>query len=290
MVSKGTGVALITPFHQDGSIDFPALEKLVHHVIEGGVDYLVVMGTTGESPVLSDDEKKQLFREVARFNQGRVSLVAGIGGNNTPEVRHAMQAMPLDGYEAILSVSPYYNKPNQEGIFHHYMALADTSPLPIILYNVPGRTGSSISPTTTLRLAEHKNIIATKEASGNLDACMEILRQAPDGFSVISGDDAYTLPFMALGMTGVISVVANAYPFDFSEMVKALMHGEYEKAKRIHFKLLPFIHLLFADGSPGGIKYVLSKMGICQAYLRQPLWPIGEETRRKLDEWLTNQG
>jgi 4-hydroxy-tetrahydrodipicolinate synthase len=275
----GTGVALVTPFHADFSIDFEGLAKLVEHCIQGKLEYLVVLGTTGEGPTLSKDEKKQVFTFVAEKVNGRVPLVAGIGGNNTKEVMDEMKAFDTTGYSAILSVSPYYNKPTQEGIFQHYMELAKVTPLPIIIYNVPGRTGMSISAATTLRLAHASDkFIAIKEASGNPEIFMDILKNKPANFSVISGDDNLTLPFIAMGMTGVISVIAQAYPQQYSDMVRLGLAGKFAEARELHYKLYDMMKMIYLDGNPGGIKIVLNQMGICQNIVRLPLVPVNRNT------------
>jgi 4-hydroxy-tetrahydrodipicolinate synthase len=279
---KGTGVALITPFAADHTINFPALEKLVSFQIDNGTNYLVILGTTGESPTISKQEKQQIIDCVKRTNNGRLPLVLGIGGNDTLEVAESIRKQDLEGISAILSVSPYYNKPNQNGIVNHYRHLADVSPLPIILYNVPGRTGSNISVESTLKLAEHANILGTKEASGNFTQCMEIIKHRPEQFSVISGDDAFTLPLIAIGMDGVISVIANAFPKEFSNMVDHALNGNISEAKKLHYQLLDAMNLIFADGSPGGIKVILEAMGICGVDVRMPLAAVSEQVKSQL--------
>ncbi|MDP2174334.1 MAG: 4-hydroxy-tetrahydrodipicolinate synthase [Bacteroidota bacterium] len=279
---KGTGVALVTPFKSDMSIDFDALTKLVNHQIDNGTNYLVILGTTGESPTISKQEKQDIIKHIKQVNNGRLPLVLGIGGNDTLVVAENIKNQDFDGISAILSVSPYYNKPNQNGIYNHYKYLADLSPLPIILYNVPGRTGSNISVETTLKLAEHPNILGTKEASGNFSQCMEIIKHRPTNFSVISGDDAFTLPFIAMGMDGVISVIANAFPAQFSKMVALSLEGKVLAAQPIHYELLDAMNLIFADGSPGGIKVILEKMGICGVDVRMPLSGVNETVKSQL--------
>ena len=257
---SGTGVAIVTPFQQSGAIDLIALEKLVEHQINGGINYLVVLGTTGEGSTLSKEEKKQIFSAVHQFTKGRISLVAGIGGNDTQGVIDSFSSYDLTGYSAILSVSPYYNKPNNEGLYQHYKAISAASPLPIIMYNVPGRTGMNVTAATTLRIAHDcKNIIATKEASGNMEQIMQIIKDKPVGFEVISGDDGITLPLIACGAIGVISVLANAYPRQLSTMVKFCLEGNFAGARPIHEKLMPIIHSLFVEGNPSGIKAYLSE-------------------------------
>lgn len=270
---------MVTPFKKEGAVDYDTLEKQTEHLVSNGVDYLVVMGTTGENPTLSQDEQKRILDRVLSVNEGRRPVVFGVGGNNTYGLADRLKSMSYDGIDAILSVSPYYNKPNQEGIYQHYMMLADAAKAPIITYNVPGRTGSLIQAETTLRLAEHDNIIATKEASGSLDVCMEILRNKPDDFSVISGDDNYTLPYIALGMNGVISVIGNAYPKMFSQMVHYALDGNMENARYLHYNLLPLINAIFMDGNPGGIKVVLSELGLGGEHMRLPLQPVSIEVK-----------
>ncbi len=279
---KGTGVALVTPFKKDFSIDFDALKKLVNHQIDNGTDYLVILGTTGESPTISKQEKQSILDAIRTENNGRLPLVLGIGGNHTLEIADNIKHQDLEGISAILSVSPYYNKPNQKGIIQHYNHIADASPLPIILYNVPGRTGSNVSTETTLKLAEHNNILGTKEASGNFTQCMDILKNRPANFAVISGDDALTLPFLSLGMDGVISVIANAYPKSFSDMVRFGLNGDVKAALPLHNQLLDAMNLIFADGSPGGIKVILEAMGICGTTVRMPLHDVSEGVKAQL--------
>lgn len=280
---SGTGVAIVTPFQQSGAIDLIALEKLVEFQIKGGVDYLVVLGTTGEGSTLSKGEKKQIFSAVNQFSKGRVCLVAGIGGNDTQEVIDSFSTYDLTGYTAILSVSPYYNKPNNEGLYQHYTAISAASPLPIIMYNVPGRTGMNVNAATTLRIARDcKNIIATKEASGNMEQIMQIIKDKPVGFEVISGDDGLTLPLIACGAIGVISVLANAYPRQLSTMVKFCLEDNFAGARPIHEKLMPIIHSLFAEGNPSGIKAYLSEMGIVDECFRLPVVGVGDQLKNEI--------
>jgi len=268
----GTGVAIVTPFTSKGDVDYPALTKLVERLIKGRVEYIVVLGTTGETATLSKDEKKQVVQHIIKVNKNRLPLVLGVGGNNTAELVEQLKKDDLSGFSAILSVSPYYNKPSQEGIYQHYKAIAKASPLPIILYNVPGRTASNIAAETTLRLAnEFKNIIAIKEASGNIEQCMKIIKYRPDNFLIISGDDNLTLPLIACGADGVISVVANAYPKDFSDMVRFALVHDFKKAQKLHYKLMEITEQLFADGNPGGVKVVLAQKKITQPVVRLPL-------------------
>ncbi len=286
---RGLGVALVTPFTAHGAIDFDALAMVVEHQVAGGIDYLVVMGTTGESATLTAEEQQQVLARVLKTVANRVPVVLGIGGNNTSAVAARMQALNFDGVDAILSVSPYYNKPTQEGIYRHYEALAKVSPRPIILYNVPGRTMSNMAAETTLRLArDHKQIIGIKEASGNLDQIGMILKHRPKDFLVISGDDALTLPILAMGGDGVISVVGNALPAEFARLVHAAMKGDFTMAREEHLRLIEVISLLFAEGNPGGIKEALKILGLCGHHLRLPLVPVGDGTAKKLRQALVD--
>ena len=281
----GTGVAIVTPFLENGDIDSHGLEQLVEHLINGNVNYLVVLGTTGENATLDKTEKQTVFSLVNQFNKNRVKLVAGIGGNNTKAILNDFSSFDLTGYSAILSVSPYYNKPSQEGIYQHYKALNEASPLPIIMYNVPGRTGMNVSTETTLRIARDcKNIIATKEASGNVEQILQIIKDKPEGFEVISGDDGITLPLMACGAIGVISVVANAYPKAFSQMVACCAEGNFAAARPTHEKMLPIIHSMFAEGNPSGVKYYLSQLGVVKETFRLPVVGISNKHKEKIDE------
>ncbi len=280
---KGLGVAMVTPFNADGSIDFGGLDKLTNHLIEGGVNYLVVMGTTGENPTISNEEQQQILQKVKEVNAGRLPLVFGIGGNNTAAVVKRLKTEELSGVDGILSVSPYYNKPSQEGIYQHFKAVNDATPLPVIMYNVPGRTGSTVSAETTLRIAQLSNIVATKEATGSFDVCMDIVKDKAEDFGVISGEDGYTLPFIAAGMQGVISVIGNAYPKEFSQMVNYALDGDYKNAKHLHYKLWPAMKAIFMDGNPGGVKYILSKMGLCENHFRLPVVPVDDATMKALD-------
>lgn len=280
---RGTGVAVVTPFTSAGKIDFPALTRVIEHIIKGKCEYLVIMGTTGESPALSKEEKKAVLAHAIETANGRVPVVFGIGGNNTSEVVHQLETTDLRGVSAVLSVSPYYNKPNQRGIYEHYKALAEVSPLPLILYNVPGRTGMSMSADTTLKLAhDFPRIIAVKEAIANLEQHMEIINNRPDDFLLISGDDNLTLPILASGGDGVISVVANAYPRIFSDMVRAGLAGDFAAARTLHYKVFRITQLFFADGSPGGVKEALDAMRLCKPYLRLPLYPVNEQVRKAI--------
>lgn len=281
----GTGVAIVTPFKKDGSIDFNSLAKLVNFIIKGGVEYVVVLGTTGESVTLSKEEKELVVNFVVKTVNKRVPVVLGLGGNNTMEIVKSLKKDSFKGIDAILSVSPYYNKPNQRGIYQHYKAIAQASPLPIILYNVPGRTSSNMTAETTLQLAkDFKNIIAIKEASGNLEQCMKIIKHRPKDFLVISGDDMLTLPIIASGGDGVISVVANAFPKDYSEMTRQILKGNVKEAQKLHYKLTDIIEQLFADGNPGGIKAVLNLLKVCPDNLRLPLVNVNKATQTALTE------
>jgi 4-hydroxy-tetrahydrodipicolinate synthase len=268
----GTGVAAVTPFHTDGSVDYAGLGKLIDYLIDGGIEYIVSLGTTGESATLSKEEKKAVWAFTAEKVNKRVGLVAGIGGNYTQEVIDQIKHFETNGYDAILSVSPYYNKPTQDGIYQHYKAIAETSALPIILYNVPGRTGSNISADTTVKLAhDFQNIIAIKEASGNFDQFNQIMRDKPEEFLFISGDDPVALPMIALGAVGVISVIGNALPRQFSDMIRTCLNGDFASARKEHSKLIDFTRMMFAEGSPAGVKTVLNYLNICGDTLRLPL-------------------
>ncbi|MBU6325606.1 MAG: 4-hydroxy-tetrahydrodipicolinate synthase [Bacteroidetes bacterium] len=279
---RGAGTALITPFHRDGSLDLSSLEKLVEQQISNHINYLVILGTTGESPTIRPEERRLIKETVCRVNNGRVPLVLGIGGNDTYAVRDSMLQADLEGIDAILSVAPYYNKPNQRGLVEHYRVLADSAPKPLIIYNVPGRTGANMLAQTQLEIAEFQNVIATKEASGNVEQCMEILRNKPADFLVISGDDALTFPYLALGMDGVISVATHAFPYAMSRMVNESLNGNWSEARAIHYKLLPLMQEIFADGSPGGIKVMLEEAGICKNVVRLPLMPVRPEIADRL--------
>lgn len=281
---RGTGLALVTPFNEDYSIDFNALSNLIEYTISGGVEYLVALGTTGESVTLSKYEKKQVYAFIAEQTKGRVLLVAGIGGNCTAEVIESLDLISNLNYDAILSVSPYYNKPNQEGIYRHFMAIANASELPVILYNVPGRTGSNMTADTTLRLANSSDkFVAIKEASGNPEQFMDLLHAKPADFEIISGDDNLTLPFVAMGMSGVISVIGQAYPKQFSTMVRLALEGNITEARQLHYELYPIMKAIFADGNPGGIKALLSQMGICKNIVRLPLAPVNNAVFENLN-------
>lgn len=274
---RGTGVALVTPFNNDNSIDFKSLSKLVNYLIDGGIDYLVVMGTTGESVVLNNEEKVEILNYIQQVNNGRLPIVYGIGGNNTALVVKSIEQQEFKGIDAILSVCPYYNKPTQGGLLAHFSEVAKASPVPVILYNVPGRTGSWLSPESTIELANNfENIVASKEASGKFEDIMKIIAGKPKNFMVISGDDGITLPLISIGVEGVISVAGNAAPRLMSQMVKYALNEKYADAKEIHYKLLPLIELLFKEGNPAGVKAGLNSIGILQNEIRLPLIPVSE--------------
>ncbi|HEY1008266.1 MAG TPA: 4-hydroxy-tetrahydrodipicolinate synthase [Sphingobacteriaceae bacterium] len=279
----GSGVAMVTPFNPDGSVDYPGLANLINYIIDGGIEYLVSLGTTGETATLTKEEKQSVWKFTAETVAGRVPLVAGIGGNNTREIAATMEGFSMNGYDAILSVSPYYNKPTQEGIYQHYKTLASASPLPLILYNVPGRTGSNMAAETTLRLAhDFKNIIGIKEASANFDQFNRIVRDKPEDFLFISGDDPITLPMIAMGAAGVISVVGNALPSIFSTMVRMCLDGRFAEALPLHYSLIEVTGLFFAEGNPGGVKAALKQLGICGDTVRLPLVNISEATENRI--------
>lgn len=284
----GTGVALVTPFHADGSIDFESLKKLIDHVINGGVEYVVSMGTTGEAATLSEEERFTAMDVTIAHVGGRVPVVGGFGGNDTHAIinsiaKYCERRAGNNNLDAILIASPYYNKPSQEGIYRHYMEIDRHMQLPVILYNVPGRTASNMEAATTVRIAcDAEHVIAIKEASGNFSQCMQIIRDAPAGFKVISGDDAFTMPFISMGMQGVISVVANAYPRPFSDMVRLSLEHKFTGAQVIHYKLFEFSNLIFKEGSPSGVKAALKDLGICGDRVRLPLWNVSDTLEKKI--------
>lgn len=284
---QGTGIALITPFNQDGSIDFPALEKLVDYSTQGGVEYLVCLGTTAETPTLTKDEKKQIVSTIKSANAGKLPLVLGIGGNNTEEVKSEFNEADLSDFTAVLSASPAYNKPNQEGIYQHYKVLAENTDADIILYNVPGRTGSNVNPETTLRLAnDFKNIIAIKEASPNFLQSTDILKDKPEGFEVISGDDEFGLPMTLAGGIGVISVIAQGLPEQYTEMIRLGLDRKVDEAYKLHYTLMEITRSIYIEGNPAGIKSLLSHKGICKSYTRLPLVPASEDLSGKIKSLL----
>jgi 4-hydroxy-tetrahydrodipicolinate synthase len=274
----GTGVALVTPFKEDKSVDYDGLKSLINYLIDGKVDYLISLGTTGESSTLNKEEKEKIWEFTAEVNDGRLPLIAGIGGNDTYAVAQSIQGFEHKGYDAILSASPNYNKPTQEGIYQHYKAVSEASALPILLYNVPGRTASNVSPETTCRLAhDFKNIIATKEASGSFDQFNQIMRDKPEDFLLISGDDPIAMPMIAIGAVGVISVIGNALPRELSDMIRHCLNGDFKEALPAHLSLLEFTRLMFAEGNPGGVKAALKHKKVCGDALRLPLVPVSAD-------------
>ncbi|NCA75992.1 MAG: 4-hydroxy-tetrahydrodipicolinate synthase [Alphaproteobacteria bacterium] len=280
---KGTGVAIVTPFKKSGAIDFQSYEKILTHVIHGGVDFIVVLGTTGEAPTISKQEKKALIEFSVEKIEKRVPVLVGIGGNSTSDTILTIHGSPFKGVDGILSVCPYYNKPQQEGLYQHFKTIAEASPVPVILYTVPGRTGSNLNAATTLRLAnDFENIIGIKEASANFDQIFQVLKNRPKDFLVLSGDDALTLPLVASGADGVISVTANAFPHEVSQMVRYGLAGQMKAARSIHYQLLDFTNTLFADGSPAGIKAALEIKKLCQNNLRLPLVNANHEVYKKI--------
>jgi 4-hydroxy-tetrahydrodipicolinate synthase len=279
----GTGVALVTPFLADGSIDFKSFKKILRHTAKG-VDYYVVMGTTGESAVLSKEEKKVILEFVKANNPGKLPIVYGVGGNHTAAVVREIRDTDLEGVDAVLSVSPYYNKPSQEGLYQHFKEVADASPRPLILYNVPGRTALNMTADTTLRLSVHKNIIGIKEASGSLEQCMRIAHYKPQKFMLISGDDMLTVPIYAIGGVGIISVLANAYPLAFKKMSEAAGKGQFGKASFEAFKLLEINGPMYEEGSPVGVKYLMSLMGLCEPYVRLPHTMPSAALKKKIED------
>lgn len=285
---KGTGVALVTPFTSNGDVDYPALEKLINYTINGGVEYLVTLGTTGETPTLSKQEKKDIVQFTFATVNKQVPVVVGIGGNNTSEIIEDLGSFPLDEAVAVLSAAPYYSKPSQEGIYQHYKALAAASPKPILLYNVPGRTGRNVEAATTLRLAhEVENIAGIKEAGNNMVQIMHILKDRPKSFLVVSGDDDLVMPQLACGIDGVISVAANCFPRNFSEMVRSGLDFDFTAAKTLNDPMLEVYNLLFAENNPAGVKAFLTELGIIQNNLRLPLVPLSEALYEKVKLYLS---
>ncbi|NBW36746.1 MAG: 4-hydroxy-tetrahydrodipicolinate synthase [Cytophagia bacterium] len=279
----GTGVALVTPFTIDGQVDYKGLKRLLSHTAKG-VDYYVVMGTTGESVTTSKEEKKEILEFVKANNTKKLPIVYGVGGSNTQDVLDTLKQTNFEGVDAILSVSPYYNKPSQEGIYQHFKMIAGKSPVPVILYNVPGRTSSNMSAATTLRLAGHKNIIGIKEASGNMEQCMKIAAEKPEDFMLISGDDMLTVPLYSIGSVGVISVLANAYPVHFKKMKEHAFAGKYAKASQELYKLLDINGPMYEESNPVGIKFVLSELGVCEHHVRLPLVAPSEGLKKKIQQ------
>jgi len=282
---RGTGVAIVTPFKNDSSIDFKSLGRMVEHLINNNIDYLVVLGTTGESVTQSKDEKRAVIDHVTEINNGKVPVVVGMGGNCTREIVDNITKNRFDGIDGILSVAPYYNKPSQKGLYNHFKTIAGASPVPVIIYNVPGRTCINIKAGTTIRLANDvRNIVAVKEASGNIDQIMQIIKNTPPDFQIISGDDTITLPVISIGGSGVISVLANAYPGEWSDMVNYAMNNNFQAAREIHYKFVDLINLLFAGGNPAGIKAVLSNLGLVQNQLRLPLTPVSRQVYNQIKQ------
>ncbi|WP_407522522.1 4-hydroxy-tetrahydrodipicolinate synthase [Lacibacter sp. MH-610] len=286
-ILRGTGVALVTPFTKEGAIDFNALEKVIRNVIDNGCEYVVTLGTTGETPVLSKEEKKELIEFTYKIADSKVPVVVGIGGNDTQALIKDLEQFPLDKAAAVLSAAPYYSKPSQEGIFQHYKTLAAVSPKPLILYNVPGRTGRNVNASTTLRLAhEVQNIAGIKEASGDMSLCMQLLKDKPADFMVVSGDDNLAMAQIACGMTGVISVAANCLPRQFSEMVRLSLKHDFTAAKRLNDTMLEAYNLLFCENNPAGVKGFLTAMGLIQNHLRLPLVPLSDEVMKKVQQYV----
>ncbi|MBX9783397.1 MAG: 4-hydroxy-tetrahydrodipicolinate synthase [Chitinophagaceae bacterium] len=284
---RGTGVALVTPFNKNGDIDFNALEKVINYVINNGCEYVVTLGTTGETPVLSKTEKKELIEFTYSVASSKIPVVVGVGGNDTRELVKDMEQLPLEKATAVLSASPYYSKPSQEGIYEHYKTLAKASPQPILLYNVPGRTGRSVTASTTLRLAhEVENIAGIKEASGDFALCMQILKDKPEDFLVVSGDDALALPQIACGMEGVISVAANSLPKQFSEMVRLALNNDFAGAKKLNNQMLEAYDLMFCENNPAGVKAFLTEQGLIQNVVRLPLVPLSAPVHEKIKKYL----
>lgn len=274
----GTGVALVTPFDINGNVDYVAFARLLSNVVDGGVDYVLVMGTTGETPCLSVEERRKVIDFAKREIAGRVPIMVGMSGNNTSDLLDSIRNFDFNGIDGLLTASPFYNKPVQNGLYAHFAHVAEVSPVPVILYNIPGRTGVNISPETICRLAsDFDNIIAVKEASGSVDQIMRVVENKPERFTVISGDDGLTLPLMAAGVKGVISVVANAFPRELSQMVKLALSGDFEQARNLHYRLLPTVRLMFAEGNPAGVKAYLSQMGVIQNVLRLPLVNVSDD-------------
>jgi 4-hydroxy-tetrahydrodipicolinate synthase len=287
----GTGVALVTPFKKDFSVDVEALTKIVNYVIDGGVEYLVVLGTTAETATLSNDEKELVIATIVQANAGRLPLVLGVGGNNTLKVVEELKTRDFSNFSAILSVSPYYNKPTQEGIYQHFKAVAEASPIPVIVYNVPGRTASNMLPTTVIRLAkDFKNIIGIKEAAGDIVQAMKLIQNKPEGFLVISGDDMITLPMVLAGGAGVISVIGEGFPKEFSEMVRLGLQRKVDEAYQLHYLLADSIDMIFEQGNPGGIKEVFKSLGLSDNTVRLPLVNVNEDLASRLNQFTKKIG
>lgn len=283
----GTGVALVTPFKKDFSVDVEALKRIVNYQIDNGINYLVVLGTTGEPATLKKEEKELVIKTVIETNNGRLPLVLGVGGNNTAEVVEELKTRYFTGFSAILSVSPYYNKPTQEGIYQHFKAIAEASPLPVILYNVPGRTGSNVLPSTVIRLAnDFKNIVAIKEAAGDIVQAMKLIQHKPKDFLVISGDDMVTLPMVLAGGAGVISVIAEGFPKQFSEMVRLGLERKVDEAYKIHYKIADSIDMIFDQGNPSGVKEIFKSLGLSENTVRLPLVNVNEDLAKRLKDFV----
>ncbi len=286
-IFKGLGIALVTPFTTDGNVDYVALKRLIEYQIAGGADFFCILATTGETPTLTKEEKQKIKELVVDMAGDRMPILIGCGGNNTAEVVNELQTGDFSGIDGILSVCPYYNKPSQEGLYQHFKTIASATKLPVVLYNVPGRTGVNLKAETTIRLARDcENIVGIKEASGNLEQVDEIIKNKPDTFDVISGDDALTFPMIACGAAGVISVIGNALPKEFSRMIRLEMKGEIESARKIHHKFTDLFSLLFVDGNPAGVKAMLHEMGMIENILRLPLVPTRLTTMQKISETL----
>ena len=286
-IFRGLGIALVTPFTSDGQVDYKSLKRLVEYQIDNGADFLCILATTGETPCLTQDEKEKITQLVKDVNHGRLPILKGCGGNNTVAVVEELRTADWSGIDGILSVCPYYNKPSQEGLYQHFKAIAEASPLPVVLYNVPGRTGINLKPETTVRLANDcENIVAVKEASGSLEQVDEIIKNKPQRFDVLSGDDALTFSMVASGAAGVISVIGNALPKEFSRMIRLEFQGEYEPARKIHHMFTELYSLLFVDGNPAGVKALLHEMGFIENQLRLPLVPTKVSTLQKMAEIL----
>ena len=286
-IFKGLGIALVTPFNEDGSVDYKSLIRLVEYQLANGADFLCILATTGETPTLTDEEKQKIKETIVSLVNGRIPILMGCGGNNTASIVHELQTRDFKGIDGILSVCPYYNKPSQEGLFQHFKTIADATKLPVVLYNVPGRTGVNMTAATTVRLAHScENIVAIKEASGNLEQVDEIIKNKPSKFDVISGDDALTFPMVSCGAVGVISVIGNALPKEFSKMIRLQMKGEYDPARIIHHRFIDLFSLLFVDGNPAGVKAMLHEMGFIENVLRLPLVPMRIKNMQRMAEIL----
>jgi 4-hydroxy-tetrahydrodipicolinate synthase len=284
----GTGVAIVTPFLSDNKIDWKGFETVINHIINGGVEYIVALGTTGESATIHGEEKQRVFDFVKETAAGRCRIMAGIGGYDTALVLDGLKHFNISGYDAVLTVGPYYNKPSQEGIYQHFKAVSDNSPLPVMMYNVPGRTGQNITAETQIRIAQDcKNIFATKEASGNMEQIMYLLKNKPADFMVISGDDGIALPMIACGAEGVVSVLANAYPRAFSDMIRFCLQNKFETARSTNLQFAELVTALFTEGSPGGIKACLNEMGLCEVHSRLPVVPVSDAHRQKIGKLMS---